>query len=88
MITQRLSLGVPQGSVLGPLMFLCYINNMEISADSDCKLLLYVDDSAIIYFYKDQDEVSKKLACVIDSCYKWFQAFAAPGENWVCCFWF
>ena len=40
--------GVLQGSLLGPLLFVCYINDMELSVDSDCKLLLYAGDSAII----------------------------------------
>ncbi len=37
--------GVPQGSVLGPLLFLLYINDMQ--AVCDCNLFLYADDSAL-----------------------------------------
>ena len=45
--------GVPQGSILGPLLFLCYINDMEFCMSSECKLLLYADDCAILYSNKD-----------------------------------
>ena len=38
--------GVPQGSILGPLLFLIYVNNMESVVD--CDLLLYADDSALL----------------------------------------
>ena len=34
---------VKQGSILGPLLFLCYVNDMEIIINSKSKLLLYAD---------------------------------------------
>ena len=42
----NISCGVPQGSVLGPLLFLIYVNDM--SAVVKHKLLLYADDAAIL----------------------------------------
>ena len=40
----------PQGSTLGPLLFLCYVNDMTVSISPECKLLSYADDSTILFF--------------------------------------
>ena len=74
MIQSDLSLvtcGVPRGSILGPLLFLCYINDMELSISSECKLLLYADDSAILYSNKDPRVISDKLGLELEMCSKW-----------------
>ena len=63
--------GVPQGSILGPLLFLCYINDFELSISSECKLLLYADDSAILYANKDPRVISDKLGLELEMCSKW-----------------
>ena len=43
----KINCGVPQGSILGLLLFLLYVNDMKQAVD--CDLFLYADDSCLVY---------------------------------------
>ena len=55
-----ISYGVPQGSMLGPLLFTLYINDLP-SITKTCKVILYADDTAIIYSDKQKAQIEKHL---------------------------
>ena len=65
-----LSCGVPQGSILGPLIFLLYVNDMAQSVQ--CDLYLYADDSCLVYTSKDVCKIQETLNKNFNSLCDWF----------------
>ena len=62
--------GVPQGSVLGPLLFLLYVNDMPQAVS--CELLLYADDTCLICMGKDIKTIEDQLNRDFSSLCEWF----------------
>ena len=50
--TGILNWGVPQGSILGPILFLLYVNDMKATL-KNCEFRLYADDTYILYSHQN-----------------------------------
>ena len=68
----ELSFGVPQGSVLGPLLFLLYINDVQNHGTNGCLLNIYADDLIVLASGKILSEVQKRLQMAVDSLCSWY----------------
>ena len=61
--------GVPQGSILGPLLFLIYVNDMEAAVS--CQLIVYADDAALLVSGRDICLIEERLGNELSSLNGW-----------------
>ena len=69
-ITAKVECGVPQGSILEPLLFLLYVNDMKQAVSSD--LFLYADDYCLVYQNNDVSKIEQNLNKNFSNTCDWF----------------
>ena len=69
---EEIHCGVPQGSCLGPLLFIVYTNDLPFCLEG-CQVTMYADDTSISFAAKSVNDLNMTLNRELDSLRKWLQ---------------
>jgi glutathionyl-hydroquinone reductase len=70
---EKITDGVPQGLVLGPLLFLIYVNNLPKTVNDKTVPILFADDTSIIVKSPNSKDFQTNMLTAFNCVNKWFK---------------
>ena len=70
-INKKVACKVPQGSILGPLLFLIYVNDLP-SASNWLNTIMFADDTSLFFEHKDINVLCSTANKELQNINEWF----------------
>ena len=67
-----INVGVPQGSILGPLLFIIYVNSLPESVN--CKCVMYADDTSLLFTGTEPKSLQSDMNNALSKIASWFDS--------------
>ena len=69
----KVKCGVPQGPILGPVLFILYINDLPKAIVPNVTPIIFADDTSILITRQDAKELEEDLILTFNQVSKWFK---------------
>ncbi|GBM58627.1 putative RNA-directed DNA polymerase from transposon BS [Araneus ventricosus] len=84
--TKNVQKGLPQGSVVLPILFICFLSDFFETLDVGVEYSIFADDIFIFCAHTSLDYISKKLQNTMENVYKWctyWKLDISPEESFI-----
>ena len=71
--SRQINCGVPQGSVLGPLLFILYINDLNKACNTG-NIRIFADDTTVFFKCISKNDITSKGTQIMTHLHNWFEA--------------